>query len=337
VDNRIGVSRHRFAIQDCFVRIGKVVRALYRHLRLLLSSDTARRSKGLIGRALAVVALGFLISELARNWQAIAPYLEHARPAYLMVALVPTLAMQLLMSLGWTSALRWFGVAISVSDGFGIYYRSSIFRYLPGSLWYLPSRAYLCQQRGISLTTFARSVSLELLMLLTTGGLLGAAAIAVRLQSNWPWMIGLACLAVLVVLQVWPERLRRLFRDSSVVRGERVLLLAIGLVYLGMWFAYAVTIALLLAGLGLSMANPIGSLLYILSANTAAWLIGFLSPVPAGVGIREAALVGFFQPIAPAPYIIFVSLVQRMLELLLECCLWVVAIRMKRTRDQRYY
>ena len=73
-----------------------------------------------------------------------------------------------------------------------------------------------------------------------------------------------------------------------------------------------------------------------IGANAAAWMIGFLSPIPAGLGIREVALGVMFQPLAPVTQIIFVSLVQRTLELLLEIGLWLVAVALSKADFPQY-
>ena len=159
--------------------------------------------------------------------------------------------MQLLMPWGWTLTLRQVGVPLTGRAGFDIYYRSSILRYLPGSLWYLPNRAYLCQQRGIPLASFTRSVSLELYSLLTIGGILGGAAAALRLRSIWPGLFGAACLLGLILIWLNPGWVQRAFGKSSDIdlqSGRWPGLMRIFLVYAGMWLAYGLAVALLLMG-----------------------------------------------------------------------------------------
>ncbi len=284
-----------------------------------------------ITEALVVAAVYFLVKHLVSNWSQIAPHLQHIRLGYVAAAFLPTLIMLLLVSWGWTFAMRWVGVPLSGCAGFEIYYRSSIFRYLPGSLWYLPGRAYLCQQRGVSLATFAGGAFLELFFLLAAAGMLGGIAAAVRFKHVWLSGVSLVCLLGIALALLWPGRLRRLvLRGRSTGNAQRGGLFAITLVYLCTWFMYGTAMNLLLLALDVPMSISIGNYVYVVGASTAAWMTGFLSLIPTGLGIREASLVGLLQPIASAERIIVLGLVQRTIEIFLEGCLWIAVFWRRR-------
>ena len=277
-----------------------------------------------ITEALMVTVVYFLVKHLASNWNQILPHLQYLRLGYVAAAFIPTLIMLLLSSWGWTLVMRWIGVPLSGRAGFEIYYQSSIFRYLPGSLWYLPGRAYLCQQRGILLATFAGGVFLELFFLLAAAGMLAGPSVAARFNLIWPLVVSLVCLLSTVLALLWPEWLRWLvLRESNVGSVQRTRLFAIVLIYLGAWFMYGTSVNLLLLALDVPTTMSIGNYAYAVSACTAAWVAGFLSLIPTGLGIREASLVSLLQPIASAEHMIVLSLVQRTIEIFLEGCLWI--------------
>ncbi|RLI51942.1 MAG: hypothetical protein DRP09_18705 [Candidatus Thorarchaeota archaeon] len=289
-----------------------------------------------ITEALVVAAIYFLVKHLAGNWNQIAPDLRHIRLGYVVAACLPTLVMLLLVSWGWTIAMRWVGVPLSARTGFEIYYRSSIFRYLPGSFWYLPGRAYLCRQLGVPLTTFAGSAFLELFFLLSAAGILGGIAVTVRFNLIWLSIISLGCLLSIALALFWPKQLRRLaLREHNASQGQRAKLVAIIVIYLCAWLMYGTSLSLLLLALNVPVNLSIGNYGYIVSASTAAWIAGFLSFIPTGLGVREASLAGLLQPIAGAEQIVLLSLFQRTIEILLEGCLWIIALLIKNGQEPK--
>jgi len=279
--------------------------------------------RAILAEVLVVAAIYFLVKHLASNWNQIVPILRHIRSGYVVLACLPTLMMLLLVSWGWTLVMRWVGIPLSACTGFEIYYRSSIFRYLPGSFWYLPGRAYLCRQRGISLATFAGSALLELFFLLSAAGIIGGIAVTIRFNIVWLSVISLGCLLSVGLALLWPKQLRRLvLRKHDTSRSQRTKLLIIILIYLSAWFMYGTSVSLLLLALNVPVSLSISNCGYVISASTAAWTTGFLSFIPTGIGIREASLAGLLQPLANTEQVILLSLIQRTMEISLEGCLW---------------
>jgi uncharacterized protein (TIRG00374 family) len=115
-------------------------------------------------------------------------------------------------------------------------------------------------------------------------------------------------------------------RSNDREDARRATLPMIACVYLCSWLAYGVSLNLLLLALDVPAVKSIGNAFYVVSASVAAWMAGFLSLIPTGLGIREAALAGLFRPIAPAEQVIVLSLIQRTIEILLEGCLWMVSL-----------
>lgn len=285
--------------------------------------------KALATEALVVTAIYFLISHLVSNWNQIAPKLQHIRYGYLALATLATLSMQLLMPWGWIFAMRWVGIPLSGQVGFKIYYRSSIFRYLPGSLWYLPGRAYLCQQRGIPLTLFSASAVLELFFLLTLGGAISAVALASRFRFAWMPIASAAYLFCIIIVLIRPGIVRWFVLRKSSLNDSRSNIFALMVVCLFIWLTYGISVILLFSSFDVSIMSSAQDVMYTISATVAAWMSGFLSFVPTGMGIREVSLSFFFQQTIQSYHIILISLTQRTIELLLEGGLWLVATWMK--------
>jgi uncharacterized membrane protein YbhN (UPF0104 family) len=289
-----------------------------------LKNRSLRRVVKVAGQALMLVALYFVALRLLTSWKQVSASLAQMQLLPLVGAALLTLIMLLLMSTGWTLALAALGAYPGFRTGFYLYYWASLYRYLPGAIWHLPGRAYLCQKRGISLATFTRSALLELFLLLSSGGILAALGLARHLGkpvlNGLSLPIGLAIAAVLL----WPDALLK-FRQKPGASPEapvrRAWLIGMLAVYLGVWFSYgsAVTLAL--------QALPVGrlpGLLAMVTTNTAAWAAGFLSLAPVGLGVRELSLSVLLGPGLGAAAIL-ASLTQRIMEVILEAFLWLAA------------
>ncbi len=289
-----------------------------------------RALKGWISPLFVGSALFFLVRHIVLNWQQVFPLLQRIRPIYLAVATLLTLMMLLLMPVGWLLALRWAGSSVSMRDGFTIYYRSSIFRYLPGSFWYLPTRAILAQARGVPLRAFTAGSILELAFLLGIAGVLTGIALTAWADRTWFLAVSAICLMGLTVLVASPVWLRRLILGGQPDYGSRRIVIQALFVYSGIWVVYGASLYALLLGFGVFAGFSLKDATFALTTNAAAWTAGFISFVPAGIGIREISLVGLFRAVAPAAPLLMISLVQRSIELLLEVGLWLAATLLRR-------
>jgi uncharacterized membrane protein YbhN (UPF0104 family) len=279
------------------------------------------------GQLVTGAALCLLVVRLIGNSSQVIPDLRQMALVPSMGALLLTLVTLLLMSLGWTCALRAVGVSIAFRSGFAIYYRVSILRYLPGSLWNFPGRAYLCQQRGIALSTFAKSAFLELYFLLTIAGAFAGWGVSLYVENPailWLSSVvaGTMLFAVIWLLPRFSAALKSILGVGSGEIGRlRRHLVAMVMIYTAVWIAGGAAMVLLLIALpGTPPFNP----LHVIPITTAAWLGGFLSPSPAGMGVREfgfSLMLGAGLETAA----VVASLTQRVMGFALEGLLWMVA------------
>lgn len=275
------------------------------------------------GQIFMLGALYVLALRLGQQWPRIASDVSRMRVIPAAGALLATLALLLLMSAGWTFALRAVGASISLRAGLAIYYQASIFRYLPGAVWHLPGRAYLCQQQGISLTAFAQSTFLELFFLLGCGAVLAGWGMAAYLSRPEFLALSAGAAGAIGLVILWPDRLLAAAKTRALIPDtlNRCALLSMLLVYAAVWFAYGGAVALLLHALPGTRPPP---LLTVVITNTAAWAAGFLSLSPAGLGVRELGLSVMLGAELSAAAVV-ASLTQRVMEVFLEGVLWGVA------------
>jgi uncharacterized membrane protein YbhN (UPF0104 family) len=237
--------------------------------------------------------------------------------------------MLLLMPLGWKTALSMVGFPLTFRLSAFIYFRTSIFRYLPGSFWQFTARAYVAKGQGVSLSLYAAGSFLELFVLLSTGGIFSGLGLAYYFNQPLFLLVSLAAgLATPALLWGGSRLLSRRWPILSEERlaGNRGALAALGGYYLLVWLAYGAAVYVILnafpGGYRLGMMKTIG-------LNTLAWSIGFLSLAPGGLGVREMGfallLPGEYKTIA-----IMSSLLLRIMEMIWEALLFLISTAMIR-------
>jgi len=176
-------------------------------------------------------------------------------------------------------------------------------KYLPGNVGQYLGRAALARRYGIPLHQSALTLVFE-----TTGLIVTAAACALLAGTGMslaaPWKIGLLAAAAVAapfllihVLERWfPEALHRrlgvarLPRPSVAALSGCLALYAVGFVCWGLSFE--------LLARGLFGAGSDLSWVRVVPAFALSWVAGFVTPgAPAGLGVREALLVGGTAPL----------------------------------------
>ncbi len=220
-----------------------------------------RRATRLAGAALLVASLVFVGLHLAEH----RPGAVRFAPGTLALAGGLYALTHITTTLGWLGIIRACGHHLPAREGFAISLVSQAAKYIPGNVAHHIGRAALAKQAGLPLRVSSLVLPVEIACVCFAALLVGGFLI-----SQW---LTLACLAGLVVLAA--TRARRLVAP--------ILAFAIGLLLAGLSFALLVEVP---------QAVP---------AYPVAWLAGFLLPgAPAGLGVREAALLALLdQAVTP--------------------------------------
>jgi glycosyltransferase 2 family protein len=173
-------------------------------------------------------------------------------------------------------------------------------KYLPGNVGQYLGRAALARQQGIPLHTSTLTMLFETAGLIVTAlacALLGGTRAAASLPP--PWQIALLAAAALAApfllvraVELWfPAALHkrlgveRLTAPSIPALGACLALYAVCFVCGGLSFEVLAR--------GLFDADPAGAWTRVIPAFALSWVAGFVTPgAPAGLGVREALLVG---------------------------------------------
>ncbi len=217
----------------------------------------------------------------------------------------------------WSRVLEEFGEAsIGVAEGTAILLIANLGRYVPGKIVQLAGLAVLARRRGLSgVRATAAAITSQIVNLLGAAAVGGGVALwSADLSGGGSLAAGLAIVAAMIaflsfggvgVLLRWA--LRRSGHDGDLPRpdGRRLLLLLPW--YVVNWMVHGAAFACMCLGLGFAPGYWIGT-----TAFAAAYFAGYVVLfAPAGIGIRESALVVLLTPVVGAQAGVVLAALQR--------------------------
>lgn len=227
-------------------------------------------------------------------------------PLPLALASAITIAAYAYMVLTWTQTIRWWGASLGFREGWRIWALSNLARFIPGGIWQFAGIAALAARAGTPPIAATGGVILQQLVVLASGVAVTAAFLPALQLPRFPLSYGqavaiaVAALAALALLlpraASLMQRLTARFFARAVVfpsmRAASVGRYAIALIV--PWLAYGVAFWLFAAS---TVGNRAPGLPLSIAGFTAAYVWGIIwIPVPAGLGVREAALVALLSP-----------------------------------------
>ncbi|MFP8780615.1 hypothetical protein [Hydrogenophaga sp. RWCD_12] len=272
-----------------------------------------------LGSVLAVAGLAFVGVRLVDYW----PQLKAAPLSGTLVFLLVLLAVgyglaNVLLALAWRDILRELGAPLSVVRSVAVYGRSQIAKYAPGNVFHLAGRQVLGMAEGVPAQPLAKSIGLELgLLVVCAIGLIGL------LLQRWlasqvgalAWVVP-AALAVVVVGAVWHWRW---FRAGRALVAQSLFLLFSAGVY------WAVLASLAPEAVSRVPAGVVPG------AAIAAWLIGLVTPgAPAGLGVREAVMLLILGVWVPQADLVLAVLLARLVNIAGDVGFFLVALWLAR-------
>lgn len=305
-----------------------------------VDSPAGVRGGGLrmFGVVLALIAVGFCVYALARDWDRVAASLRESDPTSLVLAIAFSAASMAWLAVLWQRCLLALGVAAPMSEVAVWYFVGELGKYIPGGVWQVIGRSELAHRsRGVRRSTSYAST------LLSYGVMcMGAAALCAVMSpflatgangTSWAWIFTPALL--LVPAAVHPVVVASVVRVVSKIARRRIeiqplpwrTMLVLVLWSVPAWFFLGAASAALAHGLGTD-----ANLLRVALAAVAAWVVGFLAvPVPAGAGVREVAFATL-SGLAAGPAVA-IALLARVVLIAVDALGGLLSIGIQRLRD----
>jgi uncharacterized membrane protein YbhN (UPF0104 family) len=221
------------------------------------------------------------------------------------------------MGLGWVLLLRAVKAGASSAMALAIFLLTQAAKYVPGNVAHLLGRVVLSQRAGIGSLEVATLLAIEV-SAIAVGGTLAALYLVPGLLLSYAFLwktaaVG-ACFLILVVVLLFVLHVN-LGKSAAVGRitdaANRWLTITKDLWHwrnVPFLVAYCLMVAAGFFMLGYFMQEVIKAidpviatrlnLVQVTASFAAAWLVGFVTPgAPAGIGVREAALVALLSPV----------------------------------------
>ena len=279
----------------------------------------AGRWRGALRVAVSGLFLAVIAVVLAGQWQEVRPLLGRLSAPSLLAALAAVLAGIWGTFLSWRAGLTDLGVRLPLAAGMRVFFLGQLGKYLPGTIWPAVTQMRLGRDYQVPQRASGAAVVVFMLMVIGTGLLVGVPVIPLLGDgaAEYHWMV-LALPAALLLAA--PPVLNRLIglalrvarrpplpaplspRGSLWVAGWSI----------AAWLCYGVQVFVLARQLGAA-----GGWL-LLAQCTGAFAVAFASGplllvVPAGAGVREAALLLLLGPTITAPRAAVIAVVSRLL------------------------
>lgn len=271
----------------------------------------------------AVVLAGaayYLYRVAAPQWSAIRDRDLAWRAGPLLLSAVLIIANLAWMIGTWATSLRWCAAGVRYGDAARIWFTANLARFLPGAVLQFASLALMAARYRIPPAIATATVLLQQIVLLLTG--LGVIAVftPVVLRAGW-WQAAFAIALLLGAAGVFlvPRLTRRLpiaglrelwsqLRPAQLAGFTAMLVVP--------WLVYGVAFRLFAQGL---LGHQTASWGFYIAAFTQSYVAGIIAVfAPAGLLVREAALISVLTPVVGAGDAVILAVGSRIWQTALE-------------------
>jgi len=285
--------------------------------------------------AFAIAVTWYAGRRLAERWSefeqarlTVQPRWEWILPASIIVLLAYVLLVHV-----WAAHLRVWGVRLRFGTAARLWFISNLGRYIPGKVWGIGTLVVMAQRRNLSPVAVVGSSVFVMLIGIVAGLAVvlvtGAGAVVLLLEQRGlrapAWAAPVAAALALTVLLGAPAIVPAIARAIARATGREPFLpvlpaAAVWAVALGSglsWILYGIAFQLFSVGM---IGEPGGAPASYIAVYTGAYLVGLVSPSPAGAGVRESGLVAGMLTLglATAPQALVIALASRVWLTLLE-------------------
>lgn len=250
--------------------------------------------------------LFFAARSLASQWGNFESRFTHIQFGWRSISLATlvVLVTYALLIEGWRRILMAWDSTLPFNDAARIWFLSNLGKYVPGNIWSLTAMGVMARRRGLSALAAAGSSVLMQTVSLATGA--GIVMVTGAKLLGEPLLVGAAAVLLVVLLLLAPRFLPPLAGWAGKLIAREILPPTIprtsvwtaAVASALSWLFYGVAFELFVRGL---LGTAAGELSSYIAVYTAAYLLGFISPIaPAGLGVRELTLAAFMTQLGLA-------------------------------------
>ena len=238
---------------------------------------------------LGVIALGYVITVASENLGARQLRWERFSVRGALITFAAVTAPLFLLAYAWHWVLRQLGIKISLPESFHAWFTSNLYKYIPGQIWAPVGRTVIAASHGVPARATVMTTGLEYGFSILSATLILLAALGQLVLAALVALLSLALIhprAVRLVKSLGDRVMRRPVELVPLGSRQLGLLLLVSYVSLGFGVLALAGVLVCLGIFELSLTRTCAV------ALTSSFLGGlFFFGAPAGLGVREAALV----------------------------------------------
>jgi uncharacterized membrane protein YbhN (UPF0104 family) len=251
----------------------------------------------LVSLVFVALCVAFVLHLLVRDWPETVDALRHATLWWLWPAAACAVAAMVFLAWRWGAAI----VAVGGERGgphrlISAFFVGEAGKYIPGAVWAMLGRSELARREGYERPIAYSSVALSVLGCYLAAALTALILAVVSLVGgsiDMPWW-PIALVAAVGITIMHPAVSRRLLTLARTVTGRQLSVeipswtrcLTLTLTYLPVWLLIGAATTFVTKSL---VAHP--PIARVALAAVVSWIIGFITPSPGGIGVREAVFV----------------------------------------------
>ena len=295
-------------------------------------ANKTRIIKRVLQALLIVVIFYFLAKNLYVNWNKIVKYDWNINYYFLTYSFLLWIIGSILLALGWNLILRVLGGKLSNKKALKIFFITDLAKYVPGKVWTMIGKVYLCAKEGIPIAKTSASVVIQPMIQVITGILMFLVSLPFWTKTNdfvnnlylfLPLIpLGLILLHPAIMGKLLNFVLTRLKQKPIELNIKYTDLLLILVLWCGLWALTGVTFYFLIISVH---SFPVSRLPVTIGIFSIAGISQFLTP--SGIGVLEGVLTVLLSLHLPVPIAILIALLARVWKTVTE--LICVAITVK--------
>lgn len=245
---------------------------------------------------------------------------------YLYLVLISTLLIfyYLFNSWIWVQITNGCRENLNWRTGIIIHTYSQAAKYLPGGMWNVLGRIFLCTKNGMNVARVSTSVFLEIILNIIAGGILVVLTGYSTLNLNiyiilaatlliiaWFYKPNFFIKPVLLLYRKWKKQ-------TIELNVSRKQLIRWTLFFTGAWMLYSIVFYFFITEIlhiRINFMFSVGVLIF-------SWLVGFISPIPGGLGVREGSMTALLSIQISYADALSISLFTRLWLILVEVILY---------------
>ena len=265
---------------------------------------------------LIVVIFYFLARNLYINWNKILEYDWNVNYYFLVFSLLLSIVITFLVALAWNLILRVLGGRLAHKRALKIFFITDLAKYIPGKVWTMVGKVYLCKKEGVPVATTSASVVIMPLIQAVSGILMFLVSLPFWTRTSnfvnnlyffFPLIpLGLVLLHPAIMTKLLNFVLTKLKQKPIELRIKYRDILVILLLMCGLWILNGVTNYFLIISI---YSFPVSLLPVLIGIFAIAGVSQFLTP--SGIGVLEGVLTVLLSLYLPVHIAILIALLAR--------------------------